>query len=82
MNEYEGAILDTKFIIEEFKDKLIDCLFEIAINGELKEWAENVEVGEDFYFSKELYESLNDLKIKHLVSIINHLETKFPVSPC
>lgn len=78
MDHYEVAISNAIHEIEVCKEKLIDIIFDITISGELKDWAENVEVGEDFYFSKELYESLDDQNIKHLLSIINHLEMRFP----
>lgn len=49
-------------------------MFEIAINGELKDFAETVDIGEHFFFSRELFESLEDEKIKKLLTLINNLE--------
>lgn len=77
MDQYDKAISNAIDQIEVCKENLIDIIFEIAINGELKEWAENVEVGEHFYFSKELFLSLEDKNIQHVISIIEMMEMKF-----
>ena len=64
-------------IYKQTKEQLIDKVFDLAITGELKDWADTVEEGEDFYFSKELFESLNDKNVKKVISLIEFIELNF-----
>ena len=74
MDDYQHAIERTLKQLEETKEKLIDQIFDLAINGELKEWSENVEVGENFYFSRELFQSLDDKSIKTILRLVDIIE--------
>ncbi|MGQ7855800.1 hypothetical protein ACUN24_16320 [Pedobacter sp. WC2501] len=74
MDDYQHAIERTLKQLEETKEKLIDQIFDLAINGELKEWSETIEIGEHFYFGKELFESLEDKNIKQLIDLIAKIE--------
>jgi hypothetical protein len=74
-NSYNKSIGNSIVILEETKERLTDVIFQIAINGELKEWADEVEIGEHFYFSKELLQSLEDEKINLLISLVENIET-------
>lgn len=78
MDDYQQAIERTLKLLDATKEKLIDQIFDLAINGELREWSETVEIGEHFFFSRELLESLEDSNIQYLISLIDQLETKFP----
>lgn len=53
MNYYENAIVNLIVELNHTKGNLIDNLFQIAITGELKDWAETVDIGEYFFFSRE-----------------------------
>lgn len=74
MEKYRQAISDAITELEDNKERLIENLFEIAINGELRDWAKDVELGEDFYFSRELFQSLDDKNIKLLIALIENIE--------
>ena len=74
MNDYQTNISETFTILIETKEKLIQKIFDLAISGELKEWSDTIEEGEHFFFSRELFESLEDEKIKQLISLIISIE--------
>jgi len=76
MNYYQHAIERMLKLLDETKERLIDQIFDLAINGELKEWSETVEIGEHFYFSKELFESLEDENIKQLIDLVAKIENR------
>ena len=72
--KYQTVLHETLLLIEQTKEQLIDKVFDLAITGELKEWSNTVEEGEYFYFSKELFESLEDKNISVIISLINRIE--------
>ncbi|MCX2575067.1 hypothetical protein [Pedobacter sandarakinus] len=74
MNDYQTNIFETVEILNETKHKLIQKVFDLAITGELKEWSDTIDVGEHFFFTRELFESLEDNRIKMIVALIDHLE--------
>ncbi|RZJ49277.1 MAG: hypothetical protein EOO44_18565 [Flavobacterium sp.] len=74
MNSYELAIQKTIHQLSESKENLVDNIFQIAINGELKVWSEITEVGEHYFFSKELLQSLEDEKVQMLISLVEQME--------
>jgi hypothetical protein len=76
MNDYQHAIERTLKLLDETKERLIDQIFDLAINGELKAWSETIEIGEHFYFSKELLQSLEDENIKQLIDLIAQIENR------
>lgn len=74
MDDYQTNISKTVEILTETKDKLIQKVFDLAITGELKEWSDTIDVGEHFYFSRELFESLGDTAIHKLLTLIGKIE--------
>lgn len=74
MNHYESSVINTVNLLNEFKEELVDNIFQIAINGELRVWSEITEIGEDYFFSKELLESLEDENVQMLISLVEHIE--------
>lgn len=78
MNDYQTNISETIEILIETKHKLIQKMFDLAITGELKEWSDTIDVGEHFYFSRELFESLDDPNIRYLIFLTTQLEIRFP----
>ena len=74
MNYYKNAIANVIIELNHTKENLIDNLFQIAITGELKDWAETVDIGEHFFFSRDLFESLEDERIKKLLTLIGTIE--------
>ena len=75
--KYQTVLRETLLLIEQTKEQLIDHVFNLAITGELRDWANTVDEGEHFYFSKELFESLDDTNIQKIISVINFIESKF-----
>lgn len=75
--KYRTVLHETLLLIEQTKEQLIDKVFDLAVTGELKEWADAVEEGGDFYFSKELFESLDDENIRKVISLINFIELSY-----
>ncbi|MCY1662562.1 hypothetical protein [Chryseobacterium sp. SL1] len=71
------SILNAISVLEQCKEELIDAMFDVAFNGELKQ--SNYLVGECelFYFSRELSDSLDDPNVQRLIKIIDSLEMKF-----
>lgn len=80
MDNYTLSILNATNKLEQCKEELIDAMFDLAINGELKEWNNIVGEGEHFYFRRELFESLDDHNVQQLIKIIDVLEMKFPTN--
>ncbi|WP_175635093.1 hypothetical protein [Pedobacter ghigonis] len=74
MNDYQTNISETVEILIEIKHKLIQKIFDLAITGELKEWSDTIEEGEHFFFSRELFESLEDRNVKVIIGVVAEIE--------
>lgn len=63
--------------LEKANELILDSMISIALKGELLEWSNSVPVGEDHYFSKELFEGCDDYNIQLLVSLAEKLDETY-----
>ena len=73
--EYRTVIRDAVLKLVGIRNEVFDLSFDLAISGELKEWADAVPVGEDHTFTRELFEGCNDVNLKLLTELLGKVET-------
>lgn len=67
--KYREAILGATSSLNSFASILFDKMFEIAVRGELKEWANTVPDKETHEITPELFEGCDDINIRACISI-------------
>lgn len=73
-NNYRQALTDAVSDLVNIRSRVFDILFQLAVTGELKEWAETVPVGESHIFTKEMFEGCNDANMQMIVKLLNDIE--------
>lgn len=72
---YRETLTETVTGLVNVRQQIFDLLFQLAITGELKEWADSVPVGEFHTFTKEIFEGCSDANMHLLVKLLNQVET-------
>lgn len=68
-SKYREAILGAASCLNTFSCILFDKMLEIAVRGELKEWANSVPDKEIHVITPELFEGCDDINIKASISL-------------
>ena len=71
---YKEALLASVKLLVKTRHQLYDQLFELAVTGELQEWAASVPVGESHTFTNELFEALEDTNVQTLMPMLRMIE--------
>lgn len=73
-NPYRETLQATLEKLVRMRGEIFDCLLQLAVTGELKEWADAVPVGECHTFSTELFAACDDANMQILVRLLNRVE--------
>ena len=73
-DNYKESLKATIDKLIAIRGELFNCMLEVAMQGELKEWNESVPVGEEMVFSKELFEGCTDNNIQLIVKLVKEVE--------
>lgn len=74
---YREALLNAASKLDFFMEGLLSNLFEVAMTGELKEWAETVPNGESHTLGMDLFSALDDINAKALVRLYKAIENSY-----
>lgn len=69
----EEALIDLRSVQEDIFTSLVN----IAMEGELKEWNETIEIGEKFKFNLDLFKHSDDPNIQILIKLIFHIDATY-----
>jgi len=72
--EYKESLEQAAAALVGIREQLFNIIFQVAITGELREWADSVEIGEQFTFSKEMFTGCGDANIQLLTQLLTSVE--------
>ena len=73
-SDYEDSLQQAAAALVDIREQLFNIVFQVAITGELKDWAESVDVGETVTFSKEMFEGCGDANVQLLTKLLSEVE--------
>ena len=71
---YHQAVEQTALTLQESIEKMEDQLFSLLVTGELKEWFDNIPVGEEVLIENAVYEGCDDNNIKTVLLAIKRMK--------
>ncbi|GAB3840684.1 hypothetical protein [Hymenobacter jeollabukensis] len=72
--EYRESLQQAATALVGIRGQLFDLVFQVAITGELKEWADSIAVGEQVTFSKEMFAGCEDTNVRLLTQLLTGVE--------
>lgn len=73
-NPYRETLQETLGKLVKMRGEVFDCLLQLSVTGELKEWADAVPVGGCYTFSTELFAACDDANLQILVRLLARIE--------
>lgn len=73
-SNYKESLQQAAAGLLNIREQLFDIVFQVAITGELKEWADGIDDGEAFPFSKEMFEGCEDANVLLLTKLLSGVE--------
>jgi len=71
---YNVCLLDIAEVLTDMQKNLYNCIFQLAMTGELAEWNKTIEVGTTIKFSMDIFEACEDKNIQILVNLLKSTE--------
>jgi len=76
-DKYKETLLSSVNKLVEIRESIFAIILYLSLAGELKEWEANIEIGETFEFTKELFLSIKDENVQSLVKLLDAVENTF-----
>ena len=73
-DHYNDSLKDAVKKLAVIREIIFSSVFNLAMVGELKEWSNNVEIGETHEFSKAIFEGCSDTNIQLLTKLMSTIE--------
>ena len=73
-SEYKENLQQAAATLVAMREQLFHTVFQVAITGELKEWSDSIDVGEQITFSKEMFEGCEDANVQLLTHLLTRME--------
>ena len=74
-DNYRKSLLETVDYLIEVRSNLFGNALAVAMNNELKEFNEMVEVGEEYVFQIEHFDNSSDINLQKIVDLIKAIQT-------
>jgi len=75
MNKYYSiSLTDTVWELIKIQENIYNCIFEVAMAGELAEWNSTIEIGDTIKFSLDIFQACSDSNVQLLIKLLKDVE--------
>lgn len=72
--DYKDSLQQAADALVGIREQLFNIVFQVAITGELKEWSDSIDVGDEVTFSKEIFAGCGDANVQLLTQLLTNVE--------